>query len=124
MNPRHAVIDLEAPVQRVEQHLASLHEALREGDPAAMETSAAELHRALSGAVEHFRAAARQGSVPSPLRQRLAHASAQVAAQRQALARATASLDRAIDVLLPSHAATYGATGHGARQSYSGSLSA
>ena len=35
------------------------------------------------------------------LRQRLALAGGQVAAQREALARATASLDRAIDVLIP-----------------------
>ena len=122
MKHRTTSIDLEAPVQRVEQHLADLHEALREGDPAAMETSAAALHRALSGAVEHFRAAAQQGGVPTPLRQRLALASARVAAQREALARATTSLDRAIDVLLPARASTYGATGQGARQSYSGSV--
>jgi ABC-type transporter Mla subunit MlaD len=122
MKHRTTSIDLEAPVQRVEQHLADLHEALREGDPAAMESSAAALHRALSGAVENFRAAAQQGGVPTPLRQRLALASARVAAQREALARATTSLDRAIDVLLPARASTYGATGQGARQSYSGSV--
>jgi hypothetical protein len=39
--------------------------------------------------------------VPSALRNRLAHASGQVAAPRESLARATAALDRAIDVLLP-----------------------
>ena len=122
MRQRTVTIDLEAPVQRVEQHLADLHEALRDGDQAALETSAAALHRALSGAVEHFRAAAHQGGVPTPLRQRLALASARVAAQREALARATASLDRAIDVLLPARAPTYGATGQGARQSFSGSV--
>ena len=38
------------------------------------------------------------------LRQRLALAGGQVAAQREALARATASLDRAIDVLIPNRA--------------------
>ena len=124
MRHRPVTIDLEAPVERVEQHLADLHEALREGDPAALETSAAALHRALSGAVEHFRAAAHQGGVPMPLRRRLAMASARVAAQREALARATASLDRAIDVLLPARAPTYGATGQGARQTYSGSVMA
>lgn len=35
------------------------------------------------------------------LRSRLVSASGQVAAQRESLARATAALDRAIDVLLP-----------------------
>jgi ABC-type transporter Mla subunit MlaD len=122
MKSRPVNIDLEAPVQQVEKHLADLHEALRGGDPAALECSAASLHRALSGAVEHFRAAAHLGVIPPPLRQRLALASARVAAQREALARATASLDRAIDVLLPARAPTYGATGQGARQSYSGSV--
>jgi hypothetical protein len=46
------------------------------------------------------------------LRRRLALASAQVASQRDALARATAALDRAIDVLMPGHgAALYSASG-------------
>ena len=80
MKPRPVTIDLEVPVQQVEKHLADLHEALRGGDPAALECSAAALHRALSGAVEHFRAAAHHGAVPPPLRQRLALASARVAA--------------------------------------------
>ena len=39
--------------------------------------------------------------MPAALRNRLASASGQVAAQRESLARATAALDRAIDVLLP-----------------------
>ena len=39
--------------------------------------------------------------MPPALRHRLASASGQVAAQRESLARATAALDRAIDVLLP-----------------------
>ena len=39
--------------------------------------------------------------MPPLLRSRLARAGGQVAAQREALARATASLDRAIDVLIP-----------------------
>ena len=46
------------------------------------------------------------GPVPSALRTRLATASGQVAAQRESLARATAALDRAIDVLLPREPAT------------------
>jgi len=63
--------------------------------------------------------------VPQPLRQRLALAGGQVAAQREALARATASLDRAIDVLLPRAAAAstnglYSAYGSAERQSSQG----
>jgi hypothetical protein len=51
--------------------------------------------------VDHFSSAARSGTVPAPLRRRLASASGQVAAQRESLARATAALDRAIEVLMP-----------------------
>ena len=39
--------------------------------------------------------------MPPALRDRLATASGQVVAQRESLARATAALDRALDVLLP-----------------------
>ena len=59
------------------------------------------MHKALAAAIQDFRRAAMAGGVPPQLRQRLVSASGQVAAQREALARATASLDRAIDVLLP-----------------------
>jgi hypothetical protein len=48
------------------------------------------------------------------MRRRLARASAQVASQRETLARATAALDRAIDVLMPESAPVgglYGARG-------------
>jgi hypothetical protein len=74
--------------------------------------------------VAHFRAAAQRGALPSPLRDRLALASARVAAQRQALARATASLDRAIDVLLPERSTTYAASGLNSRLKSAGALSA
>ena len=94
--------ELETPLAAVEARLASLGVALRDNDAAAIETEAAGLHRALASAIAHFgRAAHEEGGVPPPLRRRLAVAGGQVAAQRQALARATAALDRAIDVLLP-----------------------
>src|SRR5438128_508738 len=81
-------------------------------DARAIETEAGQLHRALAAAIDHFGRAARSGGVPAPLRQRLAVAGGQVAAQREALARATAALDRAIDVLLPERAGSgYAARG-------------
>jgi len=52
-------------------------------------------------AVDSFRGAARRGDVPPALRRRLALTSGQVAAQREAVARASSALDRAIDVLMP-----------------------
>lgn len=96
---------LEARLVLLEQRLAELNAALCAPRADAVEQAAAGLHEALAGAVDHFRRAARQGGVPPPLRRRLALAGGEVAAQREALARATAALDRAIDVLLPSRSA-------------------
>ncbi|MED5619873.1 hypothetical protein [Ideonella sp. BN130291] len=93
--------ELENSLAAVEQRLAALGEALRERNAEAIELHATELHRALADAVNRFAQAARTGGVPPVLRRRLANASGQVAAQRESLARATAALDRAIDVLMP-----------------------
>ena len=111
--------ELETALVAVETRLASLGEALCERDSAGIELHSSELHRALAAAVDHFARAARSGSVPPALRTRLVSTSGQVAAQRESLARATAALDRAIDVLLPREGtalySTLGAAGRGAR---------
>ena len=93
--------ELEARLSDVETRLAALGNALRARDPVGIDLHAAELHRALASAVSEFSDAARHGPLPPALRHRFASASGQVAAQRESLARATAALDRAIDVLLP-----------------------
>ena len=93
--------ELEDALSAVEHRLAALGEALRERNNAAVDLHSTELHRALSRAVDQFSRAAHNGAVPPTLRRRLAAAGGQVAAQREALARATAALDRAIDVLIP-----------------------
>lgn len=117
-----AAATLERPLKAVEDQLVALGEALHHQDVAAVDKAAAELHRALAAAVDHFGRAARSGGVPQPLRLRLARASGQVAAQREALARATASLDRAIDVLIPRMAPAnlYSAAGSNDRMSRPG----
>ncbi len=92
---------LEPLVANVEQRLGALADSLRERDVQAVELQAQELHRALAEAVESFAQAARKGGVPEAMRLRLARASGQLARQREALSRATAALDRAIDVLMP-----------------------
>jgi hypothetical protein len=117
---------LEPLLQRVEQRLAALGEALRQRDVQAIEAEATGLHRALADAVHHFAVAARNGGVAPELRHRLAHASGQVAAQRESLARATAALDRAIDVLMPGHSpqGVYSAQGGAERQRGSGVIQA
>jgi len=117
--------ELEARVNAIESTLSSLGEALRSRDNAAVDVQASELHHALSRAVDHFALAARSGPIPSALRRRLATASGQVAAQRESLARATAALDRAIDVLLPREAPVqYSAYGTADRHSTTGVLRA
>ena len=93
--------ELEPLVADVELRLGALTDSLRERDVLAIEQQAQALHRALARAVECCMHAARHGGVPEPLRLRLSRASAQLARQREALSRATAALDRAIDVLMP-----------------------
>ena len=103
-----AVIDLETSISQVERRLEALGQAMRTHNAEGVEHEAQALQLALAGAVQHLNHAARAGEVPSGLRQRLALATGQMAAQRESLARATAALDRAIDVLMP------GATPRGA----------
>ena len=109
--------ELEARLAAVESRLSALGNALRARDPVAIDLQASELHRALAAAVAHFSDAAKNGPVPAALRERLAQASGQVVAQRESLARATAALDRALDVLLPREGAglysIYGAADRG-----------
>ena len=94
-------VELESALAAVEGQLTALGDALCERDSVGIDRHATELHRALARAVDHFARAARAGSVPAAMRHRLANAGGQVAAQRESLARATAALDRAIDVLMP-----------------------
>ena len=96
-----AQADLESLVANVEQHLGALADSLHVRDIPAIEQQAQALHRALARAVESCVHVARHGGVPEPMRLRLSRASAQLARHREALARATAALDRAIDVLMP-----------------------
>lgn len=125
MQALQRVAELEPPLSALEESLAALGQALCSNDAQAIEQQAGALHQALARAVAQFAQAARAGSVPPALRQRLAQAGGRVAAQREALARATASLDRAIDVLLPpEHIAHgfYSAAGSTPRRNSSGQL--
>ena len=118
--------ELERSVQQVESRLLALGDALRVHHAEAVESEAAALQRALAAAVEQLKRGARDGRLSPQLRQRLALASGRVAAQRESLARASAALDRAIDVLLPSPAprGAYSAAGANERPSRSGMLQA
>lgn len=117
---------LEQSVAQVEGRLLALGEALGEHRAEAVETEAAELQHALATALEQLRRSARDGHLTLPLRQRLALASGRVAAQRESLARASAALDRAIDVLLPAPTphGGYSAAGLSERQARSAVIQA
>lgn len=122
---QHDADQLEASLGHVEAHLGALGDALKLQDAVATEAAASNLHRALGNAMECFSRAARRGAVPPALRRRLAVTGGQVAAQREAVARATSALDRAIDILIPDMAASrqvpmYGAHGLSLRPSSGG----
>ena len=115
--------ELETALAAVEHRLSALGMALCVRDTVGIDLHASELHRALATAVDQFALAARRGSVPPALRHRLANTSGQVAAQRESLARATAALDRAIDVLMPrDSAALYSTLGGADRSARGGSV--
>lgn len=115
---------LEEALAAVDQRLAALGEALRLRDLPGIDTHSSALHMALSQAVDQFARAAKNGPLPQALRLRLASTSGLVAAQRESLARATAALDRAMDVLLPREApSVYSAQGAAAR-TYGGVIQA
>jgi plasmid stabilization system protein ParE len=114
------VARLEPSVSLLEQRLADLAASLGQRDAEAIDEAAANLQRALAGSIAEFQRAARDGGgIPPQLRQRLILAGGQVATLREAVARATRSLDRAIDVLLPGNTVQglYGAAGGSVRQS-------
>jgi hypothetical protein len=121
-------IELETALAAVEEQLTALGAALVLRDTGAIDEHASELHRSLAVAVRCFALAARRGGVPPHLRQRLALAGGKVAAQRESLARATAALDRAIDVLMPdagsSSIGVYAAGGNAERPLSAGALQA
>jgi hypothetical protein len=108
---------LESALADVERQLDQLRQALTGQDAEAAERAATQLRVVLGAAVERFAAVSRRGVVPPSIRQRLAVASGQVAAQREALARATSALDQALEILIPrpSPAAVYSATGGASR---------
>jgi hypothetical protein len=101
LRPAPRIPELEPLLAVIETRLGELAQALCAGDALMVESAADALHRALAQAASQFARAASQGSVPSPLRRRFAAAGAQVAVQRESLARATAALDRAMDALMP-----------------------
>lgn len=103
---------LEHLVVRIETELAALGDALRQRDSQGIENHADALQAALVSAMDASVHAAHDGKLPRALRTRLVRATGQLAAQWESLARATAALDRAMEVLMPQPASSVYCTQH------------
>lgn len=120
-----ASTELETALAGVELQLGRLTEALTSRDMAAIETVATSLQRALGDTLDRFSRHNRShGSLPAALRQRLVLAAGRVSAQRASLARASTTMDRALQILMPGDGPLYTAQGQTAHQRPGGSLRA
>jgi hypothetical protein len=92
---------LETSLAAVELAIATLGHTLTQRDIAAVETASTALHEALRAAMTQFAQVARGGRMPAELRSRFALANAQVAAQREAIIRASALVEQNLEILIP-----------------------
>ena len=91
--------ELDAALQQLDARLQALGEALRSQHADAVASEAAALQRALAAlrrSLHHD-----GNALPAPLRARAARAASQITAQREAVARRSAAVGRALDLLLP-----------------------
>lgn len=113
-----AASPLETALVAVELAVATLGQTLAGRDIAAVEAASTALHDAMRAAMAPFAQAARRGKLPVELRERFARANGQVAAQREALIRASTRVDQNLEILLPrqpAQASVYSASGVGQR---------
>jgi len=109
-----ATSELEVSLAAVERAIATLGQALAQPDIAAVEAASGALHDTMRAAMGQFAQVARGGTLPSALRTRFALANAQVAAQREALFRATSLVEQNLEILIPrplAETSVYGAAG-------------
>ncbi len=92
---------LEVSLSTVEQAIATLGQTLTQRDIAAVEAASTSLHDAMRAAMTQFAQVARGGKMPVSLRTRFALANAQIAAQRDALIRATSLVEQNLEILIP-----------------------
>jgi hypothetical protein len=105
---------LEVSLAAVELAIATLGHTLSQPDIAAIETASTALHDAMRAAMNEFAKVARRGSMPAALRDRFAMANGQIAAQREALFRATSLVEQNLEILIPrpmAETSVYSATG-------------
>lgn len=105
--------------------MRGMTQALRTGDAAQMEAAAAQLQQGLMQATGHLQTLQNHhGKYPPQARVRLEAAKAELAAQREAMARAAAAHERAAQVLMPMAAQAYGEQGQGLRDASRGEMTA
>jgi hypothetical protein len=92
---------LEGSLSAVEQAIAALGQTLTQRDIAAIEAASTALHDAMRAAMTQFAQVARSGKMPAVLRTRFALANGQIAAQREALFRATSLVEQNLEILIP-----------------------
>ena len=92
---------LDASLSSVELAIATLGETLCHPDIVAIEAASTALHEAMRAAMGQFAVIAKRGTMPAALRHRFALANAQIAAQRDALIRATSLVEQNLEILLP-----------------------
>ena len=117
-SPTRDVSELETSLSSVEHAIATLGESLCRPDIAAIETASTALHDAMRAAMSQFALVARSGAMPAALRTRFALANAQIAAQREALIRASSLVEQNLEILIPRPAAqtsVYSANGASGR---------
>jgi hypothetical protein len=96
-----ATSELEAALAAVELAIATLGQTLTRQDIAAVEAASTLLHDAMRAAMSAFAQVARRGTMPPALRTRFAMANGQIAAQREALFRATSIVEQGLEILIP-----------------------
>ena len=92
---------LEVSLSAVEQAIAVLGHTLTLRDIAAVEAASTSLHDTMRAAMAQFAQVARGGRMPASLRTRFALANGQIAAQREALIRATSLVEQNLEILIP-----------------------
>jgi hypothetical protein len=97
----HDTSELEVSLAAVELAIATLGHTLTQRDIAAVEAASTALHDTMRAAMTQFAHVARRGTMPMALRTRFAIANGQIAAQREALYRATALVEQNLEILIP-----------------------
>ena len=110
--------ELDVSLAAVELAIATLGQTLAQTYITAIEAASAALHEAMRTAMNQFAQLARRGAMPVALRTRFAIANGQIAAQREALFRATSRVEKNLEILIPrpmAQTSVYSASGASGR---------